>query len=177
MPTYATAIANVIWKCFCCESSAVFFPTYCWGKLKNSEIASAFYCWCIEHLNFKGCYCIAQKYSTAVKWSPSRKENNKKTCWILHQNSTHWWQKMRSYWAAVAQNISKKLQHAYQKTNDRLIELARQQHRLEQYSRREWLDITGIPRNINKKDFKKLLFFWWDWSQAQWKWNHLPQTG
>ena len=62
----------------------------------------------------------------------------------------------------VAQNTSKLLQEAYQKTNERLIELARQQHKLEQSLRREWLDITGIPSNINKKDFEKKFFFSWD---------------
>ena len=55
---------------------------------------------------------------------------------------------MRSYRAAVAQNISKKLQHAYQKTNDRLIELARQQHRLEQYC--YFFDEIGVKLNENE---------------------------
>ena len=31
-----------------------FLPTYCLGKLKNSEIASVFYCRRTEYLNFKG---------------------------------------------------------------------------------------------------------------------------
>ena len=43
MPTYAEAIANVIYKGFS-ESLVVFLTTFCRGKLKNSEIASTFYC-------------------------------------------------------------------------------------------------------------------------------------
>ena len=176
MPTYATAIANVIWKCFCWVFSSFFSNVLLrqTEKFWNCLSILLLMYWAPE---FQRLLLHCTKIFHCSKMISFKKIKYQKTCWILHQNSTHWWQKMRSYRAAVAQNISKKLQHAYQKTNDRLIELARQQHRLEQYSRREWLDITGIPRNINKKDFKKLLFFWWDWSQAQWKWNHLPQTG
>ena len=32
-----------------------FLPMYCLGKLKNSEIATAFYCRHTYHLNFEGC--------------------------------------------------------------------------------------------------------------------------
>ena len=57
----------------------------------------------------------------------------------------------------IAQNTSKVLQEAYQKTNKGLIKLTRQLHNFEQYSRRECLDITSIPSNINKKYLGKFL--------------------
>lgn len=43
---------------------------------------------------------------------------------------------------AVAQNTSKILQEASQKTNEKPVNLEIQHHKLEQYSRRECLDIT-----------------------------------
>ena len=62
----------------------------------------------------------------------------------------------------IAQNTSKVLQEAYQKTNKGLIKLTRQLHKLEQYSRRECLDITSIPSNINKKYLGKFLLYLFD---------------
>lgn len=46
---------------------------------------------------------------------------------------------------------------AYQKTNKIQVDLERQQHRLKQYSRREYLDITGLLSSINKKNLEKLV--------------------
>ena len=44
-----------------------------------------------------------------------------------------------------AQNATKILQEVFNTTSSKLVELERQHHKLEQYSRRECLDFSGIP--------------------------------
>ena len=58
----------------------------------------------------------------------------------------------------VAQNISKVLQEAFNTTSSKLVELERQHHKLEQYSRREYLDFSGIPHCVKSVQIRS--FFW-----------------
>ena len=51
MQRYFEAIADIICRGFCWVLGS-FLPTRDQGKLKNSKIASAFYCWRTYHLNF-----------------------------------------------------------------------------------------------------------------------------
>ena len=51
----------------------------------------------------------------------------------------------------VAQSTSKVLQEAFNTTGSKLVELERQHHKLEQYSRRESLDFSGIPCSVALK--------------------------
>ena len=49
---------------------------------------------------------------------------------------------------AIAEKASLNLSTNYQNINDKLIEMERNMHRLEQYSRRECIEIAGIPSSI-----------------------------
>ena len=49
---------------------------------------------------------------------------------------------------SVAQNASKTLQEAFKTTSSKLVELERQHYKLEQYTRRECLDLSGIPNSV-----------------------------
>ena len=57
----------------------------------------------------------------------------------------------------VAQNASKILQEAFQTTSSKLVELERQHHKLEQYTRRECLDFSSIPNSVAPKDLENLI--------------------
>ena len=52
---------------------------------------------------------------------------------------------------SVAQNASKILQEAFKATSSKLSELERQHHKLDQYTRRECLDFSGIPKSVHQK--------------------------
>ena len=60
---------------------------------------------------------------------------------------------------SVAQNASKRdfLQEAIKTTSSKLVELERQDHRLEQYTRRECLDFSGIPNSVAPKDLANFI--------------------
>ena len=49
---------------------------------------------------------------------------------------------------SIAEKASLNLSTNYQNINDKLIEMERNMHRLEQYSRRECIEIAGIPSSI-----------------------------
>ena len=78
---------------------------------------------------------VARECSVTIEWSFSTKSRNIKTLSdlrtkfqsIVKQNEEI------SGKAAAAQNTSKILQEAFQKTNEKLVDLERQQHKLEQY--------------------------------------------
>ena len=57
----------------------------------------------------------------------------------------------------MAQNASKILQEAFKTTSSKLIELERQHHKLEQYTRRECLDFSGIPNSVAPKDLENFI--------------------
>ena len=48
----------------------------------------------------------------------------------------------------IAEKTSTTLSINHKKLNDRIIEMERNMHRLEQYSRRECIEIAGIPSSI-----------------------------
>ena len=54
----------------------------------------------------------------------------------------------------VTQNTSRVLLEAGKTTNSNLKELGRQYQKLEQYSRRECLDLSGIPSSVPSKDLE-----------------------
>ena len=58
---------------------------------------------------------------------------------------------------SVAQNASKVLQEAFSTTSSKLVELERQNHKLEQYSRREYFDFSGIPGSAALKDLESFI--------------------
>ena len=57
----------------------------------------------------------------------------------------------------MVQNASKILQEAFNTTSSKLVELERQHHKLEQYSRRECLDFSGIPSSVAPKDLENFI--------------------
>ena len=59
--------------------------------------------------------------------------------------------------ASVAQSASKILQEAFKTTSSKLVELERQHHKLEQYTRRECLDFSGIPNSVAPKDLENFI--------------------
>ena len=58
---------------------------------------------------------------------------------------------------SVAQNGSKILQEASNTTSSKLVELERKHHKLEQYSRRECLDFSGMPSSVASKDLENFI--------------------
>ena len=54
----------------------------------------------------------------------------------------------------VAEKTSTTLSINHEKLNNSVIEMEKNTHRLEQYSRREWIEIAGAPNNI-KTTFSK----------------------
>ena len=58
---------------------------------------------------------------------------------------------------SVAQSASKALQETFNTTSSKLAELERQHHKLEQYSRRECLDFSGIPGSVAPKDIESFI--------------------
>ena len=58
---------------------------------------------------------------------------------------------------SVAQNASKILQKALKTASSKLVELERQYHKLEQYTRRECLDFSGIPNSVAPKDLENFI--------------------
>ena len=46
---------------------------------------------------------------------------------------------------------------AFQTTSNKLVELERQHHKLEQYTRRECLDFSGIPNSVAPKDLENFI--------------------
>ena len=57
----------------------------------------------------------------------------------------------------ISKNTSKVLQEAFQKTKDEIVELERNQHRLDQYWRRECLDFSGIPKTMPPKELESFV--------------------
>ena len=57
----------------------------------------------------------------------------------------------------MVQNASKILQEAFNTTSSKLVELERQHHKLEQYSRRECLDFSGIPSSVAPEDLENFI--------------------
>ena len=57
----------------------------------------------------------------------------------------------------MAQNASKILQDAFKTTSSELVELERKQHKLEQYTRRECLNFSGIPNSVAPKDLENFI--------------------
>ena len=57
----------------------------------------------------------------------------------------------------MAQNASKILQVAFKTTSSKLVELERQHHKLEQYTRRECLNFSGIPNSVAPKDLENFI--------------------
>ena len=57
----------------------------------------------------------------------------------------------------MAQNGSKTLQEAFKTTSSKHVELQRQHHKLEQYTRRECLDFSGIPNSVAPKDLENFI--------------------
>ena len=57
----------------------------------------------------------------------------------------------------VAQNASKILQEDFKTASSKLVELERQHHKLEQYTRRECLDFSGIPNSVAPKDLENFI--------------------
>ena len=55
---------------------------------------------------------------------------------------------------AVAENTSSLLKSNTKKLNEQLINIERRQYKLEQYSRRECIEIQGIPQNIRIKNLE-----------------------
>ena len=58
---------------------------------------------------------------------------------------------------SVAQNGSKILQEAFKTSSRKLLELERQHHKLEQYTRRECLNFSGIPNSVAPKDLENFI--------------------
>ena len=58
---------------------------------------------------------------------------------------------------SMAQNALKILQEAFNTTSSRLVELERQHHKLEQYSRWECLGFLGIPGSVASKDLENFI--------------------
>ena len=58
---------------------------------------------------------------------------------------------------SVAQNASKILQEAFKTTSSKLVELERQHHKLEQYTRRKYLDFSVIPNSVAPKDLENFI--------------------
>ena len=52
---------------------------------------------------------------------------------------------------AISKNTLKVLQEAFQKTKDKIVELERNQHLLEQHSKRECLDFSVNPNTALQK--------------------------
>ena len=48
----------------------------------------------------------------------------------------------------ITEKTSTTLSINHKKLNDRIIEMQRNMHRLEQYSRRECIEIAGVPSSI-----------------------------
>lgn len=104
---------------------------------------------------------VARECSVTIEWSFSTKSRNIKTLSdlrtkfqsIVKQNEEI------SGKAAAAQNTSKILQEAFQKTNEKLVDLERQQHKLEQYSRTDCLGITGIPNTVGNYDLESFALY------------------
>ena len=57
----------------------------------------------------------------------------------------------------MAQNASTILQDAFKTTSSKLLELETQHHKLEQYTRRECLDFSGIPNSVAPKDLENFI--------------------
>ena len=66
----------------------------------------------------------------------------------------------------------KNLQKAFQKTNEKFVDLESHQHKLdklEQYSRGEGLDITGTPSTIDNKNLESFhQLFLADFKKTNW---------
>ena len=58
---------------------------------------------------------------------------------------------------SVAQNASNVLQEVYNTTSSKRVELERQHRKLDQYSRRECLDFSGIPGSVAPKDLESFI--------------------
>ena len=58
---------------------------------------------------------------------------------------------------SVAQNASKILKEAFKTTSSKLVKLERQHHKLEQYTRSECLDFSGIPNSVAPKDLENFI--------------------
>ena len=58
---------------------------------------------------------------------------------------------------SVAQNAPKILQEVFKTKSSKLVELERQHHKLEQYTRRECLDFSGIPNTVAPKDLENVI--------------------
>ena len=58
---------------------------------------------------------------------------------------------------SVAQNASKILQEAFKTTSSKLVELERQHQKLEQYTRRKYLDFSVIPNSVASKDLENFI--------------------
>ena len=58
---------------------------------------------------------------------------------------------------SVAQNASKILLEAFKTMSSKLTELERQHHKLEQYTRSECLDFSGIPNSVAPKDLENFI--------------------
>ena len=57
----------------------------------------------------------------------------------------------------MAQNPTKILQEAFKTTSRKLAELERKHHKLEQYTRRECLDFSGISNSVAPKDLENFI--------------------
>ena len=71
MQRYAKVIADIIYKekRILLSLQQLFLPMHCRGKLKNPEIALAFYCQCTKHLNFEGCPCVNNTLTNSIPGS------------------------------------------------------------------------------------------------------------
>ena len=58
---------------------------------------------------------------------------------------------------SVAQNPSKIFQEVFKTTSSKLVESERQHHKLEQYTGKECLDFTGIPKSVALKNLENLI--------------------
>ena len=58
---------------------------------------------------------------------------------------------------SVAKNASKVLHGAFNTTSSKLVELERQHHKSEQYSRKECFDFSGIPGSVAPKDLESFI--------------------
>ena len=58
---------------------------------------------------------------------------------------------------AISKNTSKVFQEAFQKATDKIVEVEGNQHRLEQYSRRECLDFSRIPNTVTPKELESFV--------------------
>ena len=57
----------------------------------------------------------------------------------------------------MAQNASKILLEAFKTMSSKVTELERQHHKLEQYTRSECLDFSGIPNSVAPKDLENFI--------------------